>query len=137
MTLSKILVSLSPLAVALVLAGCGDTAQTQSKFSAIEICKASMATALQHDLSTISLVDKNGKLVYVSYTDPANASQNIYRCRLDGDHVLWAPTKGQWQNQTEGKISFVANYNQLTITETAADGKQVTNEYKLSQLKSS
>ncbi|MCL1074737.1 hypothetical protein [Shewanella dokdonensis] len=137
MALSKIWVALSSLTVALVMVGCDDNVQTQNKFSATEICKATMATALQHDVSTISLVDKNGKLVYVSYTDPTDSSQNIYRCRLDGDHVLWAPNKGQWQNQTEGQISFIANYNQLTITETSGNGQQHTNQYKLSELKSS
>ncbi|GGY95338.1 MULTISPECIES: hypothetical protein [Shewanella] len=137
MALGKIWVALSSLTVVLLVAGCDDTVQTQSKFSATEICKATMATALQHDLSTISLVDKNGKLVYVSYTDPTDSSQSIYRCRLDGDHVLWAPTKGQWQNQAAGQISYIANYNQLTITETNANGQKHSNQYKLSELKSS
>ncbi|KFZ37889.1 hypothetical protein HR45_08575 [Shewanella mangrovi] len=134
MTLGKVLVAVSPLVVAMALTGCGN--QVQNKFSAADICRASMATALQQDISTIDVVDKSGKLIYVSYTNHDDWSRDLYRCKLDGNHVLWAPNKGDWQNQNQGQISFASAVNQLTITE-ASDKGELTNQYKLSEIRGS
>ncbi|QSX34171.1 hypothetical protein JYB87_02680 [Shewanella avicenniae] len=134
MVLGKVLVAVSPLVLAMALTGCGN--QVQSKFSAVDICRASMATALQQDINTIDVVDKSGKLVYVSYTNRDDWSRDIYRCKLEGNHVLWAPNKGEWQNQNAGQISFAANFNELTITENRKEG-ELSNHYKLSELRGS
>lgn len=134
MALGKVLVALSPVVLAVSLTGCGN--QVQSQFSAADICKASMATALQQDVNSITVVDRNDKLIYLKYTNKDDWSKEFYRCRVDEGNVLWAPNKGEWQNEKDGVITFSGDRNQLTIKETSSKG-DMTKQYKLSDLRSS
>ena len=134
MALGKVLVALSPVVLAVSLTGCGN--QVQSQFSAADICKASMATALQHDVDSITVVDRNDKLIYLKYTNKDDWSKEFYRCRVDDGKVLWGPNKGAWQNEKDGMITFSGSRNQLTITQNTSQG-DVVNQYKLFQLRGS
>ncbi|WP_417760817.1 hypothetical protein [Shewanella sp.] len=134
MAVGKVLAVFSPVVLALSLTGCGN--QVQSQFKAADICKASMATALQKDVNDITVVDRNGQLIYVKYTNKEDWKTDFYRCRVDDNHVVWAPNKGEWQNEKTGIITVSGNRDQLTVTQ-ASDQGDITKQYSLDELRGS
>ncbi|MDF0535866.1 hypothetical protein KDN34_14220 [Shewanella yunxiaonensis] len=127
------LLTFSPVLLAALLSGCH---QGNGKFTDAEICRASVATALNKDPSIFNVDDVNGKLVYVSYHEQDDWKHDIYRCKIEGSKAIWATEKGPWKTQSsDAQITFAANDDKLTIVDTTANGQHIDKHYKFDQLK--
>ncbi|TCN81244.1 hypothetical protein [Shewanella fodinae] len=127
------LIGLSPLLLVSMVAGCSND---NGPFTDAEICRASVATALNKDPSIFSVDDVNGKLVYVSYHEQDSWKHDIYRCKIEGAQAIWATVKGPWKTRhTDDQLTFVINDDKLTVVDTDAAGKQSKKRYKFAQLK--
>ncbi|KFZ37891.1 hypothetical protein HR45_08590 [Shewanella mangrovi] len=134
MAIRTSVLTLSPVLFTMLLAGCGDSVKGQ--FTDAEICRASVATALNKAPKLFNVEDVNGKVVYLTHYENDDWQRDIYRCKLEGTKVLWATEKGPWKNTpADNTLTFAANDDKLTIMNTDADGQQTDKHFKFDQLK--
>lgn len=82
------------------------------------VCRAAIGTVMGRDPSIIRVTATNGNIVDVRYTrDDGTVWSN--RCRVESGRVTWAAIEngqpGRWR--TEDNISFSADGDQITVTE--------------------
>jgi hypothetical protein len=73
------------------------------------ICRAAIASIKGRDpkLLTVSLIRDN--VFFLTYTRPIDSFVWTYRCRIEGNRVVWADEPGRWRNEPkDDKISFEA-----------------------------
>lgn len=103
-----------------------------------KVCKAAIAAIFSQSPSIISVTGETPPLE-VRYTRPVDNKKWRYRCRIEGDNVLWAGWTngnwGRWRNgEYDAEITFERSDDQLKITETYPGSSGSTKSYSISAL---
>jgi len=80
-----------------------------------DICKASIATIMGRDLSIMKTDSIQGDVVYLSYIRSNDGTRWSYKCKLDGNKIIWGNADGRWR--TEELITFTVSGDTVTITD--------------------
>lgn len=57
-------------------------------------------------------------VIYLSYTRQADESNWGYRCKIEGNKVIWSSDTGNWRTKsTDSQINFSLNNDILNIKE--------------------
>jgi hypothetical protein len=71
------------------------------------ICRTAIAAIMDRDPKLVQATDAPGGVVVLTYTRPFDNFVFTYRCRVDGDHVVWADEPGRWRDGAkDARISF-------------------------------
>lgn len=99
--------SLSPLlALPILLANAG-TATAGPAFEVRTICRTAIAFIMERDPKLVQTSDAPDGVVFLTYVRPFDNFVFSYRCRLDGDQVVWADEPGRWrEGPRDDKVSF-------------------------------
>lgn len=107
----------------------------RGQFSVQQICIGAIATAMGRESSIIKIDSIEGKTTYLSYQREGDGQRWTYRCKLEGDRVIWASDKGRWRTgQYDSKITFFVKGETVTITELYSDGSKTSNKYHITEL---
>lgn len=82
------------------------------------------------DPKTIRVTRIDGEILFLSYVRPIDNFIWDYRCKIEGNRVIWASEPGRWrESPKDGKVFFevVGDGKQLRIMEDHGDGS-ATNE---------
>ena len=80
------------------------------------ICRAAIGSVTDRDPKVFRLTRTDGDVLFLTYVRPTDNFDRTYRCRINGNRVIWASEPGRWrENPTDAKISF----------EVVTDGKQI------------
>ena len=96
-----------------------------SPFATRAICRAAIAAVMDRDPKLVQATDAPDGAVALTYTRPFDNFIFSYRCRLDGDRVVWADEPGRWRDGAkDDKVSFeiVGAADQLRIVVSRANG---------------
>jgi hypothetical protein len=94
------------LAVSILLAS-ASTAPAAPVFEPKTICRTAIATVMDRDPKLVQAKDALNGVVALTYARPFDNFVFAYRCRIEGDHVVWADDPGRWRNGTkDAKVSF-------------------------------
>jgi hypothetical protein len=115
-----------------VLSGClaPQAAVPAPAFSAEAICRAAIASITGRDPRIMRITRINGDTLFLSYLRPIDNFIWDYRCRIEGNRVIWASEPGRWrEGPKDDKVSFeiIGDGEQLRIIDDHADGSS-TNE---------
>jgi hypothetical protein len=94
-------------------------------FNVEAICRTAIASIMGRDPKMMQITLTTGDVLILTYTRPIDNFVWTYRCRLEGNHVLWAIEPGRWRdNPRDDKISFevIDGGKQLLIIEVHSDG---------------
>jgi endogenous inhibitor of DNA gyrase (YacG/DUF329 family) len=69
-------------------------------FSASQICRAGIGLIMGRDPKIIRAREAGG-IVFLSYTRSDDATVWKYRCRLEGDRIIWASDPGRWRTHPD------------------------------------
>lgn len=89
------------------------------------ICRTAIAAVMDRDPKQVQAKDAPGGVVALTYARPFDNFVFAYRCRIEGDHVVWADDPGRWRNGAkDAKVSFevVGNDERLRIVVSRANG---------------
>ena len=90
----------------------------QTSFSNSQICKAGIATMMGRDPKIMRIARIQEGIVYLSYTRQDDGKDWAYRCKIEGDKVIWSSDTGRWMtNSMDSQITFSLNDNMLKVTE--------------------
>jgi hypothetical protein len=94
-------------------------------FEVEAICRTAIASIMGRDPKTIQVTLTDGDVLFLTYVRPIDNFVWTYRCRIDGNRVLWASEPGRWRdNPKDEKVFFeiVDGGKQLRIIEDHGDG---------------
>ncbi|MEO8320770.1 MAG: hypothetical protein ABI561_20875 [Bradyrhizobium sp.] len=94
-------------------------------FETKTICRTAIATIMDRDPKLVQATDAPDGVVVLTYARPFDNFVFSYRCRLDGDHVVWADEPGRWRDGAkDAKVSFevVGATERLRIIVSRANG---------------
>jgi hypothetical protein len=113
-------------------------AQVSSHNELAEVCRASVAAMMGHDIKIVRLDKVEGNIAYVSYSRPSDHKVWKNRCRLEGPTLVWGTIDafgpgtgyGPWRNRPgDEKVTFKLSPNQITVIQTFADGSNLTKSF--------
>jgi hypothetical protein len=121
--------------IAAVAALCGcpplSLADTAPSFEAEAICRTAIASIMGRDPKIVRVTRDAGDVLFLSYVRPIDNFVWDYRCKIEGNRVIWASEPGRWrEDPKDDKVFFeiVEGGKQLRIiVEDHGDGS-ATNE---------
>lgn len=103
-------------------------------FTGEQICKAAIGTLMGRDPLSIRVTEKIGTVVHLYYVRN-DGTKWAYRCRLEGQKIIWATADGRWRTEaSDEKITFRAKSGSLEINQQYSDGSSSKETFKKSQL---
>jgi hypothetical protein len=91
------------------------------------ICRTAIASMTDRDPKVMQVSRTVGDVLFLTYLRPIDNFVWAYRCRIDGNRVMWATEPGRWrEDPKDNKIFFeiVDAGKQLRIVEVHGDGSR-------------
>ena len=102
----------------------------------INICKAGIATVMSQSPKIIKFSNKVNDALYLFYTRPSDKQKFIYKCKIQGNNIIWGTYKGRWRTSVyDSKLSFKIQKNIITVKDKYDDGSETVKTFNLKQLK--
>jgi hypothetical protein len=101
-------------------------------FETKAICRTAIAVMMDRDPNQVQATDAPDGVVVLTYARPFDNFVFTYRCRLEGDRVVWADEPGRWRDGArDAKVSFevAGNGDRLGITVGRAKGPTVQQSF--------
>jgi hypothetical protein len=89
------------------------------------ICRTAIASIMGRDPKVMQVTRTAGNVLFLTYARPVDNFVWTYRCRIEGNRVVWASEPGRWrEGPKDDKIFFedVDAGKQLRIIENHGDG---------------
>jgi hypothetical protein len=110
-------------AVSIVLAA-PSPVSAEPSFDPPAICRTAIAAIMDRDPKLMQTRTAADGVVMLTYARPIDNFVWAYRCRLEGNRVIWASEPGRWRDKAkDDKILFeVVGGSQLRIIDNHANG---------------
>jgi hypothetical protein len=108
-----------------ILSGSISLASAASSFAVETICRTAVAAITDRDPKIMRVTRTVGGVLFLTYVRPVDNFVWTYRCRIEGNRVVWATEPGRWRdNPKDGEVLFedVGAGKQLRIIENHRDG---------------
>jgi hypothetical protein len=93
--------------LALILLALAPAASATAAFETKAICRTAIAVVTDRDPKQIRARDATDGVVVLTYARQFDNFVFTYRCRLEGDRVVWADEPGRWRNEPrDARVSF-------------------------------
>ena len=100
-------------------------ASASQAFETKAICRTAIAVVMDRDPKLVQAQDAADGAVVLTYARPFDNFVFTYRCRIEGDRVVWADEPGRWRDGAkDAKVSFevAGTGDRLRITVSRANG---------------
>jgi hypothetical protein len=101
------------------------SASASPAFETKAICRTAIAVIMDRDPKLLQATDAPDSVVVLTYARPFDNFVFTYRCRLEGNRVVWADDPGRWRDDAkDAKVSFevAGPGDRLRITVRRANG---------------
>src|SRR4051794_23647915 len=89
------------------------------------ICRTAIASIMGRDPKIVQVTRVAGDILFLSYVRPVDNFVWDYRCKIQGNRVVWASEPGRWREDAkDDKVFFeiVGGGKQLRIIDDHGDG---------------
>jgi hypothetical protein len=100
-------------------------ASAAPSFNVEAICRTAIASIADRDPKLMQVTRTVGDVLFLTYVRPIDNFVWTYRCRIEGNRVVWATEPGRWrEDPKDDKVFFeeVDAGKQLRIIEDHGDG---------------
>jgi hypothetical protein len=100
-------------------------ASAAPSFETEAICRTAIASMTDRDPKIMQVSRTDGGVLFLTYVRPIDNFVWTYRCRIEGNRVVWATEPGRWrEGPKDDEILFevVDGGRQLRIIENHRDG---------------
>ena len=94
-------------------------------FEVEAICRTATASIMGRDPKVMQVTRTAGDVLFLTYVRPLDNFVWIYRCRIEGNRVVWASERGRWREDLKDDEVFFEDVDtgkQLRIIENHGDG---------------
>lgn len=108
-------------------------------FNAGHLCRATIAVLMGRDVGIIRVDGERAGIANVSYVRPDDGTLWGYRCKLEGNRIIWATIDGRWRDRSvhswDELIAFGINAKArgFAISMIDQDGSQRTRTFRAEQ----
>lgn len=96
------------------------------------ICRATISSIFNRDISIIKSVGMKEGIVNTQYVRPDDGSVWSNRCKIEGNRVIWASETGRWRTHAMDElITYSRSGNSLTIKQKFTDGSSVEKSFTI------
>src|ERR1700736_872019 len=74
------------------------SASANPAFETKAVCRTAIAVIMDRDPKLVRATDAPDGVVVLTYARPFDNFVFTYRCRLEGDRVVWADEPGRWRD---------------------------------------
>jgi hypothetical protein len=116
---------ISRLITLMMLSASMSAASAASSFEVEAICRTAIASIMGRDPKIMQVTRIAGDVLFLTYVRPMDNFVWTYRCRIEGNRVVWATEPGRWRDDPkDGEVFFevVGAGKQLRIIEKHGDG---------------
>src|SRR6202048_85604 len=116
---------ISRLITLMMLSASMSAASAASSFEVEAICRTAIASIMGRDPKVMQVTRIAGDVLFLTYVRPMDNFVWTYRCRIEGNRVVWAPEPGRGSDDPEDDEVFfgvVGAGTQLRIIENHGDG---------------
>jgi hypothetical protein len=109
----------------LMLSASRSPASAAPPFETEAICRTAIASMTDRNPKIMQVSRTDGDVLFLTYVRPIDNFVWTYRCRIEGNRVVWATEPGRWrQGPKDDEILFeiVEGGRQLRIIENHRDG---------------
>lgn len=83
------------------------------------------------DPSSMTVSNIEGPIIGVSYIRKNDGTKWSYKCKIDGNKIVWGNSDGRWRESSEDSvITYKLTGNSIVVSETYSDGSKNTKNYK-------
>jgi hypothetical protein len=133
MTMNKL--SIIPVAFTALLVSSVAAHAQPSRFTESQICRATVAAVMGRDPAIVKVERTDNGVVRLYYFRPDDGKRWDYRCKVEGQKVVWATAEGRWRTHSQDEtIQFVSTGEVLTIEQRFTDGSKSTKAFTAKQL---
>jgi hypothetical protein len=96
-------------------------------FGVEAICQTAIAAITDRDPKMMQVTRVSGDVLFLAFIRPIDNFVFDYRCRIEGNRVLWASEPGRWRDDPQdGRLFFdvIDDGKQLRIIEDRGDGSR-------------
>jgi hypothetical protein len=108
-----------------ILLACMSRASAAPAFEVEAICRTAIASIMGRDPKIMQVTRTVGDVLFLAYVRPMDNFVWTYRCRIDGNRVVWASEPGRWREDPKDDEVFFEDVDtgkQLRIIENHSDG---------------
>jgi hypothetical protein len=101
------------------------------------ICRTAIASIMGRDPKIVRVTRVAGDILFLSYLRPIDNFVWDYRCKIQGNRVVWASEPGRWrEDPKDDKVFFeiVGGGKQLRIIEDHGDGSATKELFERDQI---
>ena len=101
------------------------------------ICRTAIASIMGRDPKIVQVTRVAGDILFLSYVRPIDNFVWDYRCKIEGNRVVWASEPGRWREEPkDDKVFFeiVEDGKQLRIIEDHGDGSATKELFERDQI---
>jgi hypothetical protein len=94
-------------------------------FEVEAICRTAIASIMGRDPKMMQVTQTTGDVLLLTYVRPIDNFVWNYRCRIEGNRILWASEPGRWRDDPKDEKVFfevIDGGKQLRIIEDHGDG---------------
>jgi hypothetical protein len=94
-------------------------------FEEAAICRTAIASIMGRDPKAMQITRIAGDVLFLTYLRPMDNFVWTYRCRIEGNRVVWATEPGRWREDPKDDQVFFEDVDagkQLRIIENHGDG---------------
>jgi hypothetical protein len=127
------------IAAVAALSGCPalSVADAAPSFEPEAICRTALASITGRDPKIVRVTRTTGDVLFLSYLRPIDNFVWAYRCKIQGNRVIWASDPGRWREDAkDDKVFFeiVGGGKQLRIIENHRDGSATKELFEREQI---
>lgn len=101
-----------------------------------ELCKAGISILMGRDPRIMKIDSTDGEIVYLSYIRPDDRSLWSYRCKIEGNRIIWASSTGRWRTHPlDEVITFSVSGERLHLDQAYSDHSATKKTFTRAQLK--
>src|SRR6202048_5580854 len=98
---------ISRLITLMMLSASMSAASAAPAFEVEAICRTAIASIMGRDPKTMQVTRTAGDVLFLTYVRPMDNFVWTYRCRIDGNRVVWATEPGRWrEDPKDDKVFF-------------------------------
>jgi hypothetical protein len=101
------------------------------------ICRTAIASIMGRDPKLVRVTRTTADVLFLSYLRPIDNFVWAYRCKIQGNRVIWASEPGRWrEGPKDDKVFFeiIGGGNQLRIIEDHGDGPATKELFERDQI---
>ncbi len=110
-------------------------ASEKGDFNENQICKAGIAKVMGRNPAIIKIDLVASDAIYLSYVREEDQSKWKYKCKLEGNQIIWGSDTGRWRTHPlDSKVTFKVHGNSIIVTDSFSDGSSSSETYSLDQV---